>query len=125
MIILQKGQENELVMNINNNSRIDFTGYTLTFTHTLSQEAKSYNIVTSNPAQYNDNERYCEIILPLDLPGQDLNYEGQYTLEIFGNDTDLVFTGIVRLDGTTENNSIIEYISDNEDNEQYIYIQDY
>jgi len=28
MLYLQKGQMNELILNINNNSRTDFTGYT-------------------------------------------------------------------------------------------------
>jgi hypothetical protein len=124
MLILQKGQQNELVLNINNNSRTDFSGYTLTFTHTLSQEVKSYNISTSNPAEFGENIRYCEIVLNLQLPGQDLNYEGQYQLQIFGNGTNLVYTGLVRLDGTTENNTIISYVSNNENNEQFIYIQD-
>jgi len=122
MIILQKGQENELVLNINNNSRTDFTGYTLTFTHSLSREVKSYLINTSNPSQYADNDRYCEIVLSLQT--DDLNYEGQYQLQIFGNGTSLVYTGLCRLEGTSENNEIIEYISSNDDNEQYIYIQD-
>jgi hypothetical protein len=61
--------------------------------------------------------------LNLQLPGQDLNYEGQYQLQIFGNGTNLVYTGLVRLDGTAENNTIISYVSNNEENEQYIYIQ--
>jgi hypothetical protein len=124
MIILNKGQQNELVLNINNNSRTDFNTYTLTFTNSLSKEVKSYVVNTSNPAQYADNERYCEIILNFQNPGQDLNYEGQYQLQIFGNGTNLVYTGLCRLVGTTENNTIVEYISTDDDNEKYIYIQD-
>ena len=122
MIILQKGQENELVLNINNNSRTNFATYTLTFTHSLSREVKSYVVNTSNPTQYGENDRYCEIIL--DFTSNDLNYEGQYELQIFGNGTNLVYTGLCRLDGTTENNTIVEFISSNEDNEQYIYIEE-
>jgi hypothetical protein len=124
MIILNKGQQNELVLNINNNSRTDFNTYTLTFTNSLSKEVKSYVVNTSNPAQYADNQRYCEIILNFQNPGQDLNYEGQYQLQIFGNGTNLVYTGLCRLVGTTENNTIVEYISTDDDNEKYIYIQD-
>ena len=52
----------------------------------------------------------------------DLNYEGQYELTIKGNGSNLVFTGIVELVGTSENNSFTEYISTNEDNDNYIYI---
>lgn len=125
MLILQKGQQNELVLNINNNSRQDFSSYTLTFTHILSQEVKSYNISTSNPAEYGENIRYCEIVLNFQNAGQDLNYEGQYQLQIFGNGTNLVYTGMVRLVGTSEEgNDYISYVSPDEDNSNYIYIQD-
>lgn len=124
MLILNKGQQNELVLNINNNSRTDFLTYTLTFTHVVSQEVKSYTISTSNPAQYAENIRYCEIVLNLQTPGQDLNYLGQYNLQIFGNGTNLVYTGMAQLNGSQESNPFTEYVSPNEDNENYIYIQD-
>ena len=123
MIIMNKGQVNELVLNINNNSRTDFSGYTLTFLHILSQEEKSYTINISNPAQFGENIRYCEIVL--DLTTNDLNYEGQYQLKIYGNGTQLVYTGMVRLDGTTEQgNDFVTYVSPDEDNSNYIYIQE-
>ena len=124
MLILQKGIQNELVLNINNNSRTDYSGYTLTFTNILSQEVKSYTISTSNAQVYASNDRYCEIILNFQNAGQDLNYEGQYQLQIFGNGTQLVYTGMARLEGTTEDNSFVEYISADEDNSNFIYIQD-
>lgn len=124
MIILQKGQVNDLTLNINNNSRVDFATYTLTFRNILSQEVKSYVIDTSNNSQYGDNIRYCEIVLDLSCTNCDLNYEGQYQLQIFGNGTDLVYTTMVQLNGTTEDNSFTQYISPNEDNANYIYIQD-
>jgi len=123
MILLNKGQVNELVLNINNNSRTDFSEYTLTFLNILSQEVKSYIISTSNPLQFAENIRYCEIVL--DLSVDDLNYEGQYQLQIFGNGTTLVYTGMARLSGTTEiGNTFTQYISPDEDNSNYIYIQE-
>ena len=122
MLYIQKGQINDLVLNINNNSRIDFTGYTLTFTHVVSQEIKSYTISTTG-ASYSDNIRYCNIDLDLACNGCDLNYEGQYLLQIYGDGTDLVYTGMAFLEGTTEQgNTFTEYISNNEDNDNYIYI---
>lgn len=124
MLILNKGQQNELVLNINNNSRSDFSGYTLTFTHVVSQEVKSYTISTSNPAEYGENDRYCEIVLNLQNAGQDLNYLGQYNLQIFGNGTNLVYTGMAQLNGSEESNPFTEYVSPDEDNSNYIYIQD-
>jgi hypothetical protein len=123
MIIMNKGQQNELILNINNNSRTDFSGYTLTFTHILSQEEKSYVIPTNDPQLFGENIRYCEIIL--NLQNDDLNYEGQYQLKIYGNGTSLVYTGMVRLNGTTEQgNDFVTYQSPDEDNSNYIYIQD-
>ena len=123
MIILNKGQNNTLVLKINNNSRTDFSGYTLTFLHIVSQEEKTYTISTSNPAQFGENDRYCEI--ELDFGTDDLNYEGQYQLKIYGNGTQLVYTGMARLDGTTEQgNTFTQYISNDEENNNYIYIQE-
>ena len=123
MLIINKNEVNYLVLNINNNSRTDFSGYTLTFLNILSQEEKSYTISTSNPAQFTSNIRYCTITL--NLVGNDLNYEGQYQLDIFGNGETKVYTGMVRLLGTEEKgNSYTEYISPDEDNNNYIYIQD-
>ena len=111
-------------MNINNNTATTFSGYTLEFTHIMSQEVKSYVVSTSNPLQYAQNIRYCEIILNLQDAGQDLNYEGEYQLKIYGNGTELVFTGIAILQGTVEQPLFTTYISPNEVNENYIYIED-
>lgn len=123
MLYIQKGDENTLVLNINNNSRDTFTGYTLTFTHIMSKEVKSYSINKSNNLQFAENIRYCEIVL--DLTTNDLNYLGQYTLNIYGQpDNVLVFTGMVVLEGTQESQPFTQYISPNETNENYIYIQD-
>jgi hypothetical protein len=122
MLYIQKGQSNTLVLNINNNSRTTFSTYTLVFTHIMSKETKSYVIDTTNPSQYTSNIRYCTIVLPLNV--DDLNYEGQYQLDILGDGTVNVFVGIVILDGTAESKPFTEYISDNETNENYIYIQE-
>ena len=123
MIYLNKGEENSLVLNINNNSRETFTGYTLEFTHIMSKEVKTYSINKSNPAQYFENIRYCEILLPLNT--NDLNYLGEYILNIYGvPDNELVYTGIAILEGTEVGAGFTQYISPNETNENYIYIQD-
>lgn len=111
-------------MNINNNSTNTFATYDLVFTHIMSQEVKTYTIDTSNNAEYGQNIRYCEIVLNLQDAGEDLNYEGEYQLKIYGNGTDLVFTGIAILQGTEEEPFFTQYISPNEVNENYIYIQD-
>ena len=125
MLYIEKGIDNNLVLNINNNSRDTFTGYTLVFTHVMSKEVKTYSIDIADGAEFFENIRYCEILLPLST--DDLNYLGQYTLEIYGTPDDInVFKGMVVLEGptTVEANPFTEYISDNEVNENYIYIQD-
>jgi hypothetical protein len=89
----------------------------------MSKEVKTYLINKSNPAEYFQNIRYCEILLPLDI--NDLNYLGQYELNIFGTPNNvLIFNGMAVLEGTQESNPFTEYISPNETNENYIYIQD-
>ena len=122
MLYLEKGILNTLVLNINNNSSSTFSSYTLEFTHIMSKEVKNYYINTSDPTQFNSNIRYCNIYL--DLSVKDLNYQGQYNLNIYGNGTNLIFVGIVMLNGTAETNPYTQYISPNETNEKTIYIQE-
>lgn len=123
MLYIQKGQENTLVLNINNNSRDIFSGYTLQFTHVMSKETKVYSVNTSNPTQFGENIRYCEIVLPLNQ--DDLNYLGQYVLNIYGTPNNQpVFNGMVVLEGVQESQPFTQYISNNEVNENFIYIQD-
>ena len=89
----------------------------------MSKEVKSYSVSTSDAAVFFENIRYCTITL--DFATNDLNYEGQYQLNIYGQpNNQLVFIGMVVLDGTAEANPFTEYISQNETNENYIYIQD-
>jgi len=125
MLYIEKGVDNTLVLNINNNSRDTFTGYTLVFTHIMSKEEKTYSISTSNSTEFFENIRYCTITIPTST--DDLNYLGQYTLEIYGTPNNInVFKGMVVLEAPTsvEANPFTEYISNNEVNENYIYIQD-
>jgi hypothetical protein len=89
----------------------------------MSKEVKVYSVSTSNPTQYGQNIRYCEIVLPLNQ--DDLNYLGQYVLNIYGTPgNQLVFNGMVVLEGTQESQPFTQYISNNEVNSNYIYIQD-
>ena len=123
MLHIYKGQDNNLVLNINNNSRSTFTTYRLEFIHVMSKEIKNYTIDINDPAVYFQNIRYCEILLP--LATNDLNYLGEYMLNIYGNpDNELVYSGISILEGTEVGAGFTEYISPNEANENYIYVQD-
>ena len=59
----------------------------------------------------------------MDLDDDDLNYEGQYQLQIFGNGTTLVYTILCDVVDTNQTDTFVQYESDNEDNENYIYIE--
>jgi hypothetical protein len=122
MLYINKNEVNELVLNINNNSMTTYSTYDLVFTHIMSKNTKTYTISTSNPLQYTSNIRYCTITL--DLSTDDLIYEGQYNLNIYGNGDQLVYVTIVNVDGIQESKPFTEYVSNNEDNTNYIYIQD-
>jgi hypothetical protein len=122
MLYINKAQVNNLILNINNNSTQSFTTYDLVFTHIMSKKQKTYTISTSNPTQYTSNQRYCTIVL--DLASDDLIYLGQYQLNIFGDGTEEVYVTMSVLQGTEETNPFTQYVSPNETNENYIYIQD-
>lgn len=122
MIYMQQGQVNNLTLNINNNSRLVFTSYDLEFTHIMSKDRKVYTVYTNNPSQFLENIRYCEVTLNLNI--NDLQYLGQYNLNIYGDGTDLVFNGIVILEGNNaETHPFTEYISPDEENSNYIYVE--
>ena len=122
MLYLEKSQQNTLVLNINNNTANVYTTYTLEFTHIMSKEVKTYSIDTTNPTQFNENIRYCNIYLDLSI--DDLNYQGQYNLNIYGDNNAIVFVGIAMLNGSAETTPFTQYISYNEVNENTIYIQE-
>ncbi|CAB5212375.1 hypothetical protein UFOVP187_8 [uncultured Caudovirales phage] len=122
MLYINKNEVNPLVLNINTNSNTSFSTYDLVFTHIMSKNTKTYTIDTSNPLQYTSNIRYCTITL--DLITDDLIYEGQYNLNIYGNGDQLVYVTIVNVNGVQESKPFTEYLSNNEENANYIYIQD-
>ena len=123
MLYINQGQENTLTLSINQNSRTNFSAYTLNFTHVMSSEVTSYTILTSDPDVFYENYRYCQITL--DLAIKNLPYEGQYILNIYGSPTNQhVYNGFCMINGTVESNPFTEYISPNETNENFIYIQD-
>ena len=122
MLYINKGEVNNLVLNINLNSRTDFSTYDLVFTHIMSKQEKTYVIDLNDPTEYTSNIRYCTIVL--DLVSDDLIYEGQYQLNIFGDAQQEVYVTMVDLISPIATAPFTEYISPNEVNENYIYIKD-
>ena len=122
MLYINKGQVNNLVLNINNNSTDSFTSYDLVFTHIMSKKQQTYTIYLDDPLQYTSNIRYCTITL--DLATTDLIYLGQYQLNVYGDADVNVYVTMAVLQGPEETNPFTSYVSPNEVNENYIYIQD-
>jgi len=122
MLYINKGEVNNLVLNINLNSRTQFSTYDLVFTHIMSKQEKTYVIDLNDPTEYTSNIRYCTIVL--DLVGDDLIYEGQYQLNIYGDAQQEVYVTMVDLISPIATAPFTEYISPNEVNENYIYIKD-
>lgn len=124
MLYIQQGQVNTLTLSIVQNSRDIFETYSLIFTHVMSSDKKSYIIPLDDSQIYFQNIRYCTI--ELDLTGiNNLPYEGQYTLQIIGEPNNVsVYNGFCMINGTVETNPFTEYVSPNENNENFIYIQD-
>ena len=114
MQYITRSINNTLTLNINKNSRDSYTNYKFVFTHSLSQYSNDYILTLAT-----ENDRFCTVVLPLST--DNLQYFGQYELKIYGDSTDLIFVGMVRVIG--EDEEIIPYVSDNENNENYIYIE--
>lgn len=116
MIYINKTGSTTITSNVNNNSRDIISTYLLEFTHIMSQDLKTYTINVSNPLEYGENDRYCELVFT-----GDFQYEGEYQLKILANGTDVVYTGIVIVGEQVE--TFTQYISDNENNNNYIYVE--
>jgi len=116
MIYLTKTGSTTLTSNVNKNTRDAVTTYLLKFTHIMSQDVKTYTIDVLNPTEYGENDRYCELVFDANF-----TYEGENSLEIYANGTDLVYTGIVIVGEQTE--TFVQYTSNNENNSNYIYVE--
>lgn len=115
MVYLENNSTNTLNLNINTSSRDVVTTYSVILVHNLSQDSTTFSVDTSNPSEYADNDRYCELVITLSL-----KYEGEYKMTILSNENDIVYKGIAIVG--SEVNGFITYTSDNEDNSNYIYI---
>lgn len=113
MILLNQNTRNEIALNINLYGEYDT--YNLVFTHSLSQYVKEFVIDAANSNEYVANTRYCIIV----LDNADMVHDGQYDLKIYGNNTELVYVGLVEVIGSSQ--VFPEYQSDNENGENYLY----
>ena len=141
MVYINVAQDNEFTLNINNNVRDPFPGdfevksISIHFKHILSDRdvidtANVWSTDVSveplpNAIWGTYNDRYIEFLAEQEyLTG--LVYDGEYKVSITNEDGVNLYHGIWKITGNSEieENPFVEYQSDNEDNNSYIYIEE-
>jgi hypothetical protein len=142
MVYINTNTDNEFVLNINNNVR-DFPGgsnpdiISFNFTHVLSND-KRFTTCFVNPDPITPfvppvgdfycatNDRYTEFFMIKALAQGMMIYDGEYEVLIRNSDLVPLYKGIWQVTGNSvvEENPFIEYQSDNEENNSYIYIEE-
>lgn len=135
MVYINVNQANEFTLNINNNVRDPFPDgdVILTAVHILSDKTVSQTAKIDPPAgdpSYttfygNYNARYTEFWINMLLSRETFSYDGEYDVTI-SNGVQTVYNGIWIATGNSliEQNPFIQFESDNESNENYIYIEE-
>lgn len=138
MIYIDVTTDNEWVLNINNNVKNPFpasnppANVTYTFTHILSAHLSSY-VFTINPPAGDPsvdlgfgatNARYTEFYWVQSEAASTLVYDGEYDITIKNEDNVVLYRGLLSVNGNSalEENPFVEYQSDNESNNSFIYI---
>ena len=137
MIYINVNENNEWVLNINNNVR-NFPSESgcnpcvlqYRFTHILSDQLKvgTCELDTTGPLDFfaTWNDRYLETYITSDYIKSLTPYDGEYDVEIRNDQTVILYKGIWKVTGNSEaeENPFVEYQSDNENNDSYIYIEE-
>jgi hypothetical protein len=135
MVYINVTQDNEFVLNINNNSRNPFPedSVDVLSTHILSDHSVNRTCEINPPSgdPSSDiffavtNGRYSEFWMSRDTASEMFIYDGEYDITIT-NGNEILYKGIWKATGNSEaeENPFIEYTSDNERNDNYIYIEE-
>lgn len=135
MVYINVTEANEFTLNINNNVRTPFPDdeVILTAVHILSDKTVSQTAKIDPPAgdpSYttfygNYNARYTEFWMSQALSVATFSYDGEYDVTIT-NGVGVLYNGIWVSTGNSEveQNPFIQYESDNESNQNYIYIEE-
>lgn len=140
MVYIDVTTNNEWVLNINNNVKDPFPYDTLPpnvtyeFKHILSSYLSSYVMTIDPPAGHSSvdlgfgvtNGRYTEFYWRQSEVSSTLLYDGEYDITIKNEDNVVLYNGIWNVKGNSEleENPFVEYQSNNEDNETFIYIEE-
>lgn len=130
MIYITTLQSNDLTLNINNNARepfpVDGKIY-ISSEHILSATVGETVELTAGTPEFQYNERYTDILLSQSVSRSLFpNYDGEWKIVIRNYDNFVLYRGMVIVSGNNlvESEPFIEYESDNENNESYIYIEE-
>ena len=141
MIYIDVNENSEWVLNINNNVRDPFPQNTpdpayvvYQFKHILSDRQVNYLMYIDPPGGHSSvdtafgvtNGRYTEFYWVQSEIPDTLLYDGEYDVTIKNEDNVVLYNGIWKVTGhsDTEENPFVEYQSDNENNDNYIYIEE-
>jgi hypothetical protein len=141
MVYIDVNETNEWVLNINNNVRDPFPQNTpdpayvvYRFKHILSDKDVGYLMYIDPPGGHSStdvafgvtNGRYTEFWWnQTEIPGT-LVYDGEYDVTITNENNVVLYNGIWKITGNSEveENPFVEFQSDNEDNNSFIYIEE-
>lgn len=137
MVYINVNEDSEWTLNINNNVREPFPTpdeLTYTFTHILSNRVSTYVMGINPPAGSPflttafgvSNARYTEFWWNQTEIPSTLLYDGEYNVVVRNSSNVLLYTAIWKVTGQSEieENPFIQYESDNEGNDSYVYIEE-
>ena len=136
MIYINVTEDNEFTLNVNNNVRDPFPNgeVDMVFKHILSDRSETYTGIKIDPPAGDPstttffgshNGRYTEFWVKDTIIASLCAYDGEYQV-VMTNDEVVLYRGIWKITGNSEveENPFIEYQSDNENNDSYIYIEE-
>ena len=141
MVYINVNENSEWVLNINNNVRDPFPknspmppSVVYEFKHILSDRSVFYLMYIDPPGGHSSldtafgvtNGRYTEFYWKQTEIPFTVIYDGEYDVTIKNEDNVVLYNGIWKVTGHSEieQNPFIQYESNNEDNNSYIYIEE-
>jgi hypothetical protein len=139
MVYIDVTTTNEFILNINNNLR-DWYGSSgspigasilFTFTHVLSDKTTQTNCIIDPVSGVYEfvgatNGRYTEFYMSSSEAQSYMSYDGEYSVTITNDQQAILYKSIWKVTGNSEieENPFVEYQSDNENNDSFIYIEE-
>lgn len=134
MIYINVTQTNEFILNINNNVRdwlASGDSVNFSFTHIMSDKTTTATAPIDPTSGVYDffgsyNGRYTEFYMNSTSSQSLMTYDGEYNVIITNDNSEVLYKGIWKVTGNSEieENPFVEYQSDNENNDSYIYIEE-